>query len=105
MVLSSGSRSGFDRLGVPGGRSTVTWMTKKPFPSKVVALAAILVVDLVFATFAWRDLRNRTEDQVRGSKRLWHVAILANPGNSIAYWLMGRKKSTVLDDGAVLETR
>jgi membrane-anchored protein YejM (alkaline phosphatase superfamily) len=69
---------------------------KKPLtPKRLAVFAVILMVELVFATFAWRDLRNRTEDQVRGSKRVWHVAILANPGNSIAYWLIGRKASTV----------
>ena len=70
--------------------------TKKPLtPKRLTVLAVILMVELVFATFAWRDLRDRTEDQLRGSKRLWHLAILANPGNSIAYWLIGRKPSTV----------
>ncbi len=69
---------------------------KKPLtPKRLAVFAVILMVELVFATFAWRDLRNRTEDQVRGNKRVWHVAILANPGNSIAYWLIGRKVSTV----------
>jgi membrane-anchored protein YejM (alkaline phosphatase superfamily) len=70
--------------------------TKKPLtPKRLAVFAVILMVELAFATFAWRDLRNRTADQVRGSKRVWHIAILANPGNSIAYWLIGRKTSAV----------
>ena len=64
-------------------------------PKRLAVFAVILMVELVFATFTWRDLRHRTEDEVRGSKRVWHVAILANPGNAIAYWLIGRKASTV----------
>ncbi len=45
-------------------------------------IAALVVVDLVAASFAWRDLKRRSESEVRGTKRLWHVLILANPGNS-----------------------
>ncbi len=56
-------------------------------------LVALIAVDLVSCVLAWRDLRDRSEDEVRGGKRLWHVVIVANPGNSLAYWLIGRKKS------------
>lgn len=55
-------------------------------------IAALVVVDLVAASLAWRDLKRRSEREVRGTKRLWHVLILANPGNSLAYWLFGRKR-------------
>jgi hypothetical protein len=55
-------------------------------------LAALVAVDLVAAVFAWRDLNRRSEDEVRGSKRLWRVVIVANPGNSFAYWVVGRKR-------------
>lgn len=51
----------------------------------------LVVVDLVMATVAWRDLNRRPEGEIRGTKRFWHVVILANPGNSIVYWLFGRK--------------
>jgi hypothetical protein len=54
-------------------------------------LAAILVpIEVVLAALAWRDLQRRTDDQVRGKKRLWQVLVLINPGNSILYWLLGR---------------
>jgi len=51
-----------------------------------------VLVDLVLATVAWRDLSRRSEVEIRGTKRFWHAVILANPGNSIAYWLFGRKR-------------
>jgi hypothetical protein len=57
-----------------------------------MVIAALVVVDLVLATLAWRDLNRRSEVEVRGTKRFWRVVILANPGNSIAYWLFGRKR-------------
>ncbi len=62
---------------------------RRPKPK---VIAAVVVVDLVLATIAWRDLNRRSEGQIRGTKRFWHVVILANPGNSIAYWLFGRKQ-------------
>jgi len=57
-----------------------------------MVIAALVAVDLVLATVAWRDLNRRSEGEVRGTKRFWRVVILANPGNSIAYWLFGRKR-------------
>jgi hypothetical protein len=33
----------------------------------------------------------RSDDDVRGSKRFWRVAVLLNPGNSVAYWLFARR--------------
>jgi hypothetical protein len=40
---------------------------------------------------AWRDLAQRSDEQVRGSKNLWRFIVTINPGNSIAYWLLGRR--------------
>jgi hypothetical protein len=40
---------------------------------------------------AWRDLDRRSEDQVRGTKRLWRLLVSINPGNSLFYWLVGRR--------------
>jgi hypothetical protein len=55
-------------------------------------LAAILVpIEVVLAVLAWRDLDRRTDNQVRGKKRTWRVFVLINPGNSIIYWLFGRR--------------
>ncbi len=59
-----------------------------------IVLAVIVAIDLVVATFAWRDLKQRSEESLRGSKRFWHLAIIANPGNSVFYWLIGRKRLT-----------
>ena len=30
-------------------------------------------------------------EEIRGSKRFWRVISTINPGNSVAYWLVGRK--------------
>lgn len=59
--------------------------------TKLALVATLVAVDLVSAAFTFRDLRGRDESQVRGSKRFWRIATIANPGNSLAYWLFGRR--------------
>jgi hypothetical protein len=55
-------------------------------------LAAILVpVEICLSVLTWRDLNRRTDDQVRGKKRLWRLLVSINPGNSVIYWLFGRR--------------
>jgi len=55
------------------------------------ALVALVLAEVALAVLTWRDLRHRPADQIRGSKRLWRVISTINPGNSVAYWLIGRK--------------
>ena len=59
---------------------------------KKLLLAGLAVVELVAATLAWRDLARRDEGQVRGSKKLWRLFISMNPGNSLFYWALGRRR-------------
>ncbi len=59
-------------------------------PSKPV-LAVVVAAQVVSCALAWRDLAQRSDDEVRGPKNLWRVFITVNPGNSIVYWLAGRK--------------
>ena len=61
---------------------------KRNDPRLVVPLA---VVSFVSGVLAWRDLAGRPDDRVRGPRRLWKTLILLNPGNSIAYWVAGRR--------------
>jgi len=62
---------------------------QKP-PKEVVV--AVVAVQAVSAAFAFRDLARRTDDEVRGPKLLWRIIIGINPGNSLAYWLLGRRR-------------
>jgi hypothetical protein len=62
---------------------------KKP-PKEVVV--AVVAVQAVSAAFAFRDLARRGDDEVRGPKLLWRLLIGINPGNSLAYWLFGRRR-------------
>jgi len=54
---------------------------------------AVLVValEVVSAVLAWRDLSRRPDAGLRGPRRLWRGLILANPGNSLLYWVAGRR--------------
>jgi hypothetical protein len=61
---------------------------RKP-PKEVVI--AVVAVEAVSAAFAFRDLARRSDDQVRGPKLLWRVVMGLNPGNSLAYWVLGRR--------------
>ena len=59
---------------------------------KKMLLAAIIVPSqIVLAVLAWRDLSRRTDDQVRGKKSFWRAFVWINPGNSVIYWLVGRR--------------
>lgn len=63
-------------------------MNKKPNKK---ALAAILAAELVSAVLAWRDMSRRPDSEVRGRKKVWRIVMIANPGNSLAYWVFGRR--------------
>lgn len=54
-------------------------------------VATLVAVEVASAVLAWRDLSRRSADEIRGSKRRWRMIILANPGNSVAYWAFGRR--------------
>jgi hypothetical protein len=56
-----------------------------------VILGAVVVAQTVSSVLAWRDLAERSDDQVRGPKNLWRFIVTINPGNSLAYWLVGRR--------------
>jgi hypothetical protein len=62
-------------------------MRRRPPP----AVAALAFAATVSGTLAWRDLNRRSDGQIRGSRRLWRVLIAMNPGNSVLYWLFGRR--------------
>jgi hypothetical protein len=60
-------------------------------------IAAILALHTVVTAFTWRDIRNRPDDQIRGSKKLWRLVSAANTGNSIIYFVLGRKRVKLPD--------
>jgi hypothetical protein len=83
--------------GIGGGRRLAesrTDVMKLPQTERARAVLAIVAaVQVASSALAWRDLASRTDDQVRGPKNLWRVIVTVNPGNSIAYWLFGRRQA------------
>jgi hypothetical protein len=57
---------------------------------KRLAIAAG-VAESVLTTVALRDLAQRPDDQVRGSKNLWRLATIVQPVGPIAYLVAGRR--------------
>jgi hypothetical protein len=70
---------------------TVADPNGEPGRGGAARLAPFLVAHVVITAFTWRDLRRRTDDQVRGSKRIWRMASAVNTLGSLAYWLFGRQ--------------
>jgi hypothetical protein len=58
---------------------------------KRLLIAIVVPFEVVSAVLAWRDLAGRPDAEVRGSKRFWRVFVVVNPGNSLLYWLIGRR--------------
>jgi hypothetical protein len=63
-------------------------MSSRP---KRIALVALVLAEVGLAALTWRDIRRRPAEEIRGSKRLWRIISTINPGNSVAYWLVGRR--------------
>jgi hypothetical protein len=58
---------------------------------KRIALTALVLAEVGLAALTWRDIRRRPAEQIRGSKLFWRIISTINPGNSVAYWLVGRR--------------
>lgn len=56
-----------------------------------ILLGFVAVIGILSCALAWRDLARRGNQEVRGSKIIWRIFISLNPGNSLLYWLFGRK--------------
>ena len=56
-------------------------------------LALLVAGEIGSVLLAWRDLDQRPESAIRGDKRVWRIAMLANPGNALAYWVIGRRNA------------
>jgi hypothetical protein len=56
-------------------------------------MAIVVPIQVVLAALAWRDLARQPATRIRGPKRFWKVFVTMNPGNSVVYWLFGRRKA------------
>lgn len=59
---------------------------------KKLVMVSLVVLEVIATRLAWRDLARRSDEQVRGRKSLWRVFVSLNPGNSLIYWAIGRRR-------------
>ncbi|RMI40921.1 PLDc_N domain-containing protein [Actinomadura harenae] len=57
---------------------------------RMIVGAAVVQWGLAIAALV--DLRRRTAEEVRGSKRVWRVVAFVNFAGPLAYFLFGRRK-------------
>jgi hypothetical protein len=69
---------------------TKKWRDLTPNQRKVVAAGGAAQLVLLGAALA--DIRHRSADELRGSKRLWVPALFINFIGPVAYFLFGRKR-------------
>jgi hypothetical protein len=62
-------------------------------PSRPV-LVALVILHIIVTAVTLRDLSQRTDAQVRGPRWFWRVFTPLQTGNSVAYWLVGRKSGS-----------
>ncbi len=67
-------------------------MMDRKKPNKLV-LVLVGVIHLAVTSLTWRDISRRPANEIRGSKMLWRIISGANTGGSLAYILVGRRRS------------
>jgi hypothetical protein len=61
-------------------------------PSRPV-LVTLLILHVAVTAITLRDLSQRSETQIRGPRWFWRVFTPIQMGNSLVYWLVGRRNS------------
>lgn len=74
-----------------GGQTNYDGTVHRWKPSRPV-LIALVILHIIVTAFTLRDLRQRSDAQIRGPRWFWRVAAPLQTGNSAAYWLLGRRK-------------
>ena len=59
-------------------------------PSRQV-LVALAILHILITAITLRDLSQRSDAQVRGPRWFWRVFTPLQMGNSVVYWLVGRR--------------
>ena len=62
-------------------------------PSPAQARAGVQgIINLVLIILTIRDIRRRSDDEIKGNRKLWMLAAFAAPVGPIAYFVFGRKR-------------
>jgi hypothetical protein len=65
-------------------------------PSRPV-LTVLVVLHIVMTAITLRDLSRRSDAELRGPRWFWRLFTPLNTGNSVLYWLIGRRSSPLID--------
>lgn len=63
-------------------------------PPQKKALLALAAIEFTAKLLALRDLHRRSDEQIRGSKRLWRMAMAINFFGPASYFAFGRRDGT-----------
>jgi hypothetical protein len=61
-------------------------------PKQRAGIMVLAAIELAAKIVAARDIKRRADDEVRGSKLLWRLALLVNTFGPLSYFLWGRRK-------------
>jgi hypothetical protein len=78
------------RLSLPCHHNGTVKGTKPNKP----ALLLFAIGHVAVTAITWADLKRRPAEQIRGDKLVWRVLTALNTGNSVLYWLLGRRRPT-----------
>ena len=51
------------------------------------------IINLALMIWAIRDIRHRSDEEIKGNRKLWMLAAFAPPIGPIAYFVFGRKRN------------
>ena len=74
-------------------------------PAKKTRITAQGLVNLVLIVWAVRDLRQRPDSGINGTRKIWGVAAFAPPFGLIAYLVFGRKREAQMGEEHVIDDR
>ena len=67
-------------------------------PSPAQARAGVQgIINLALMIWTIWDIRHRSDDEIKGNRKLWMLAAFAPPIGPIAYFVFGRKRSAQKD--------
>jgi hypothetical protein len=75
----------------------ITTPTPTPKPRRMAPRArpqqlAQMIINIALVIWAVRDIRRRSDDEIKGNRKVWMMAAFAPPVGPIVYFIFGRKR-------------
>jgi len=68
-------------------------LTQRFSPKQRAVLMALAAAELGLKLAAARDIGRRSDDQLRGSKLFWRLALVVNTIGPVGYFVWGRRET------------